>query len=152
MELKVGDKAPDYSGVDQNGEALSPKDYAGKKVVLYFYPKDDTPGCTKEACSLRDGYAELQAAGYEIIGVSPDPVEKHKKFEGKYELPFKLIADTEKKVIEAYGIWGLKKFMGKEYMGVNRKTFIIDAKGKIERIIEKVKTKEHAAQVLAEEG
>ena len=148
MGLKVGEKAPDFEGLDQNGETVSLETLKGKKVVLYFYPKDDTPGCTKQACNLRDGYTSLQRAGYEVIGVSPDPVKKHKKFEEKYELPFRLLADTEKQVIEAYGIWGLKKFMGREYMGIIRKTFIIDEAGMITDIIDKVKTKEHTAQIL----
>ncbi len=148
MALKVGDKAPDFEGVDQNGEVISLQGLKGKKVVLYFYPKDDTPGCTKQACNLRDNYAELQQAGYEVVGVSPDPVARHKKFEAKYELPFRLLADPEKQVIESYGIWGKKKFMGREYMGVNRKTFVINEQGHIAEIIEKVKTKEHTAQIL----
>jgi peroxiredoxin Q/BCP len=148
MSLKVGDKAPLISGIDQNGEAIDGQSLMGQKVVLYFYPKDDTPGCTKEACNLRDNYAALKKEGYEVIGVSPDPVAKHKKFEEKYELPFRLIADPEKKLIESYDAWGLKKFMGREYMGVIRKTFLIDEAGKVERIIEKVKTKEHAEQIL----
>lgn len=151
MGLKVGDTAPKIEGLDQDGVPISQADLKGKKVVLYFYPKDDTPGCTKEACSLRDSYADLKRQGYEIIGVSPDPVAKHKKFEEKYDLPFRLLADTDKAVIDAYGIWNMKKFMGREYMGVVRKTFVIDEEGKIARIIEKVKTKEHAAQILETE-
>lgn len=148
--LKVGDKAPAIKAVDQHENPFKLSDLKGKKVVLYFYPKDDTPGCTKEACSFRDHYSELQKAGYEIIGVSPDKAAKHLKFIDKYDLPFTLLPDPEKEIIQAYGVWGLKKFMGKEYMGVLRTTFLIDEKGKIERVIEKVKTKEAAEQVLAE--
>jgi len=121
-----------------------------KKLVLYFYPKDNTPGCTAEACSLRDGYGELRSLGYEILGVSPDPVAKHQKFINKYELPFDLLADEDKSVLNAYGVWGEKKFMGRTYDGVHRMTFVIDEEGKIAKIIKKVKTKDHAAQILDE--
>ena len=131
-------------------ESVSLSDYAGKKLVLYFYPKDDTPGCTAEACSLRDGYGELRSLGYEILGVSPDPVAKHQKFINKYELPFDLLADEDKSVLNAYGVWGKKKFMGRTYDGVHRMTFVIDEEGKIAKIIKKVKTKDHAAQILDE--
>lgn len=151
MALKVGDKAPAFSGLDQEGKEISLAAFKGKKLVLYFYPKDDTPGCTKEACSLRDAYPRFQQEGFEIVGVSPDKVEKHKKFEDKYDLPFKLLADTEHKALNAYGAWGRKKFMGKEYDGVLRKTFVINEQGKIERIIEKVRTKDHAVQLLDEQ-
>ena len=147
-ELKIGDKAPDIQSKDQNGNDFSLSDLKGKKVVLYFYPKDNTPGCTKEACNLRDNYKELQKQGYEVIGVSADSQKKHQNFIEKYELPFTLLADENKEVIQAYGAWGLKKFMGKEYEGIIRKTFVIDEEGKIEDIIEKVKTKDHAAQIL----
>ncbi len=146
--LKVGDKAPDFTAPDQNGNPVSLSDYKGKKVVLYFYPKDDTPGCTKEACNFRDNHAALKKKGYVVLGVSVDSVKKHKKFEEKYELPFTLVSDEEKKVVEAYGVWGKKKFMGREYMGTNRVTFVIDEKGKIEKVIDKVDTENSTAQVL----
>lgn len=147
MKLKVGDKAPYFEGPNEKGETISLDQYKGKKLVLFFYPKDDTPGCTAEACSLRDGYGDLQKEGIEIIGVSPDKVAKHQKFIDKYDLPFTLLADESHQTLEDYGVWGLKKFMGREYMGVHRTTFIIDEEGKIEHIIEKVKTKDHANQV-----
>lgn len=146
--LKQGDAAPQFSGVDQDGQAVSLSDYSGKKLVLYFYPKDDTPGCTAEACSLRDNYDKLKSAGYEVLGVSTDPVKSHKKFVDKYSLPFRLLSDTEKTVSEAFGVYGLKKFMGKEYMGINRTTFLIDEKGIITEVIAKVDTKKHAEQIL----
>jgi thioredoxin-dependent peroxiredoxin len=146
--LKQGDAAPNFSGVDQDGQAVSLSDYSGKKLVLYFYPKDDTPGCTAEACSLRDNYDKLKSAGYEVLGVSTDPVKSHKKFVDKYSLPFRLLSDTEKTVSEAFGVYGLKKFMGKEYMGINRTTFLIDEKGIITEVIAKVDTKKHAEQIL----
>ena len=144
----VGDIAPPLSGVDQDGRKVDLSEYLGNKVVLYFYPKDDTPGCTAEACSLRDAHSELLRAGYVVIGVSPDTVAKHKKFATKYELPFRLLADTDKAVANAYGVWGPKKFMGREYEGILRTTFLIDEKGRIDRVISDVRTKEHAAQVL----
>ena len=146
--LKVGDPAPDFSGLDQHGNAISKADFAGKKIVLYFYPKDDTPGCTAEACSFRDGFQDLLNAGYAIVGVSPDSVKKHAKFVDKYSLPFPLIADENRKVIDAYGVWGRKKFMGREYDGVYRETFVIGTDGTLERILEKVDTKDSAAQIL----
>jgi peroxiredoxin Q/BCP len=146
--LKQGDAAPNFSGVDQDGQAVSLSDYSGKKLVLYFYPKDDTPGCTAEACSLRDNYDKLKSSGYEVLGVSTDPVKSHKKFVDKYSLPFRLLSDTEKTVSEAFGVYGLKKFMGKEYMGINRTTFLIDEKGIITEVIAKVDTKKHAEQIL----
>ena len=146
--LKQGDAAPNFSGVDQDGQAVSLSDYSGKKLVLYFYPKDDTPGCTAEACSLRDNYDKLKSAGYEVLGVSTDPVKSHKKFVDKYSLPFRLLSDTEKTVSEVFGVYGLKKFMGKEYMGINRTTFLIDEKGIITEVIAKVDTKKHADQIL----
>lgn len=146
--LKVGDKAPQFTAEDQDGNTVKLSDHKGKKVVLYFYPKDDTPGCTKEACNFRDNHQELQKQGFEIIGVSADSSKKHRKFIDKYDLPFSLIADTEKEVINAYGVWGLKKFMGREYEGIHRETFVIDENGKIEQIIEKVKTKEATEQIL----
>jgi thioredoxin-dependent peroxiredoxin len=145
--LKPGDKAPAFSGPNENGETISLDQFKGKKLVLYFYPKDDTPGCTAEACSLKDGYTELKQKGIEVVGVSPDKVSKHKKFVEKYDLPFTLLADEEQETLKAYGVWGMKKFMGREYMGVHRKTFIIDEGGKIEHVIDKVNTKDHAGQI-----
>ncbi len=146
--LKAGDKVPDFEGIDQEGRTIKYSDYKGKKLVLYFYPKANTPGCTAEGCSLRDNYKMLQAQGYEIIGVSKDPVEKQKSFHEKYSFLFPLIADTEKKIIEAFGAWGKKKFMGKEFDGILRYTFLIDEKGIITDVITKVKTKDHAEQIL----
>lgn len=146
--LKVGDKAPALSGTDQHGKPVSLADFKGKKLVLYFYPKDDTPGCTAEACNLRDNYAAIKKAGYEILGVSVDDAKKHTKFIAKYDLPFSLLADTEKKTVEDYGVWIEKSMYGRKYMGVNRMTFIIDENGVIEKIIEKVDTKDHTAQIL----
>jgi len=148
MSLSVGDKAPAFSGKDQDGKTVKLSDYKGKKVVLYFYPKDNTEGCTKQACNLRDNYKALQKAGYEVLGISSDDEKSHTKFIAKYNLPFTLIADTDKKIHDAYGTWGEKSMYGKTYMGTYRTTFIIDEKGKIEEIIEKVKTAEHAAQIL----
>jgi len=152
MKLKSGDKAPDINSTDQNGNPVKLADFLGHKVILYFYPKDDTPGCTAEACSLRDGYAVLLAKGYKIIGVSADSDKSHKKFADKYHLPFPLLPDTSKEIINAYGVWGPKKFMGRAYDGILRTTFIIGEDGKILKIIEDVKTKNHADQVLAEMG
>ncbi len=147
--LSVGEKAPDFSAKDQNGNTVSLSDFKGKKVVLYFYPKDDTPGCTKEACNFRDNYALLKKKGYVVLGVSVDSERSHKKFIEKHELPFTLISDTEKQVVNAYGVWGKKKFMGREYMGTARVTFVIDEKGIIEKVIDKVETTDSTAQVLA---
>lgn len=147
-ELKAGDKAPNFSGTIQDGSTKTLADYKGKKLVLYFYPKDMTPGCTAESCDLRDNYSKFQAAGYEILGVSPDDEKKHVKFIEKHELPFDLLADTEKETCMAYGVWGEKSMYGRKYMGVFRTTFIIDEKGIIEEVITKVKTKEHSAQIL----
>lgn len=149
MSLKIGSKAPAFSGNDQNGNKIALKDFKGKKVVLYFYPKDDTPGCTAQACNLRDNYQDLLKSGMQIVGVSVDSVKSHKKFEQKYELPFPLIADEDKKIVEAYGVWGEKKFMGRTYMGTNRVTFLIDEQGKINHIISKPDTKNHTAEILA---
>jgi peroxiredoxin Q/BCP len=146
--LKQGDKAPAIDAKDQSGNTISLNDYAGKKLVLYFYPKDDTPGCTAEACNLRDNYDSLLNAGFDVIGVSSDNEKSHLKFITKYSLPFRLISDTDQKVSNDYGVWGLKKFMGKEYMGINRTTFLIDENGNIEKVIEKVDTKNHIAQIL----
>jgi peroxiredoxin Q/BCP len=147
--LKIGDKAPAFVANDQNGLPVSLKDFKGKKVVLYFYPKDDTPGCTAQACNLRDNFSALTNKGIVVLGVSVDEVKKHKKFEDKYKLPFTLVADEEKKIVADYGLWGEKKFMGKTYMGTSRVTFLIDEKGKIVHIIEKVDTKNHTEQILA---
>lgn len=147
-QLEKGSKAPEFTAKDQNGNEISLKDYRGKKVILYFYPKDNTPGCTNESCNLRDNYAPLQKQGFEVIGVSADDEKSHQKFINKYNLPFTLIADTDKEVINKYGIWGPKKFMGKSYNGIHRKTFVIDEDGNIEHIIEKVKTKNATEQIL----
>jgi peroxiredoxin Q/BCP len=141
--LKVGDKVPPFTVKDHLGNPQSLERYKGSKVVVFFYPKANTPGCTAEACDLRDHYAELTKAGYVLLGVSADTEKAH-----KYAFPFPLLADTEKQVIDAFGVWGLKKFMGKEYDGIHRKTFIIDENGVVERVIDKVKTKEHASQIL----
>lgn len=146
--LKVGDKAPIFEGLDQNGKKISLNDYKGKKVVLYFYPKDNTPGCTAEACNLRDNNTLLAEKGYHVVGVSIDSVESHKKFETKFELPFPLIADTDKKIVEQYGVWGEKKFMGRTFDGTHRTTFLIDEKGIIAHIIDKPKTKDHYNQII----
>lgn len=148
--IKVGDQAPSFEAIDESGKKVSLSDFKGKKVVLYFYPKDDTPGCTAEACSLRDGYAELTGKGFVVIGVSADSAESHNKFRKKYELPFMLIPDTEKKIISAYGAWGEKKMYGKSYEGIIRKTFVIDESGKVALVIEKIDTKNHAGQILSE--
>jgi len=145
--LKEGDQAPIFIGIDQDEKTVSLSDYAGKKLILFFYPKDDTPGCTKEACNLRDNYNYFIKKGYQILGVSPDKAKKHRKFIDKYEFQFPLIADTEKEIINNYGIWGPKKFMGKEIIGLHRTTFIIDENGVIEQIIAKVKTKDHSDQI-----
>jgi peroxiredoxin Q/BCP len=146
--LKVGDKAPQFSGVDQNGNLHTLADYNGKKLVVFFYPKASTPGCTAEACDLRDNYTSFQSKNYVLLGVSADSAKAQLKFVEKYELPFPLLADEEKSVILAFGVWGPKKFMGKEYDGIHRTTFVIDEKGSIEEIISDVKTKAHAAQIL----
>lgn len=148
--LKAGDMAPDFSGIDQNEQRHELSDYRGKKLVLFFYPKADTPGCTAEACNLRDHWSQLQKEGYEILGVSADSPKKQLKFKEKYAFPFPLIADESKDIINAYGVWGPKKFMGRTFDGINRTTFIIDEEGKIEEVIDKVKTKDHAAQILKE--
>ena len=147
--LKEGDKAPFFTAVDQNGKTISLDDFKGKKVVLYFYPKDNTPGCTAQACNLRDNYNDLLNKGFQVIGVSTDSVKSHKKFEQKYELPFPLVADEDKKIVESYGVWGEKKFMGRQYMGINRTTFLIDEEGNIKRIIYAPDTKNQTEQVMA---
>jgi len=146
--LKVGDKAPAFKGINEKGENVKLSDYKGKKLVLYFYPKDSTPGCTAEACDLRDNYSRFKAAGYEVLGVSPDGIKSHVKFIEKYELPFSLLADEDHKIAEEFGAWGEKSMYGKKYMGILRSTFVIDEKGKIEKVIEKVDTKAHTKQLL----
>ena len=146
--LKTGDQAPNFEIENQDGKKISLDQFAGKKLVIYFYPKDMTPGCTTQSCDLRDNYQKLLSEGYEVIGVSADSIERHQKFIAKHELPFDLLADVDKKMINDYGVWGPKKFMGKEYDGIHRTTFIIDGSGKIEDIIEKVKTKVHTEQIL----
>lgn len=147
-ELKAGLKAPQFTAKDQNGNSLSLSEFAGKKVVLYFYPKDDTPGCTAEACNFRDNYQGLIAKGIVVLGVSVDDEKSHQKFITKHNLPFPLLADTDKKIVEAYGVWGEKNMYGKKYMGITRKTFLIDETGVISHIIEKVDTANSTSQVL----
>ena len=147
-KLKEGDKAPDFTAKDQNGKTVSLADFKGKTVILYFYPKDDTPGCTAEACDFRDNYQSLVGKGFEVIGVSTDDEKSHKKFETKYQLPFPLIADESKEIVEAYGVWGEKNMYGKVYMGTMRTTFIINAEGIIQKVIDKVDTKASSQQVL----
>ena len=148
--MNVGDKAPEVLGLNENGEQVLLSQYRGKKVVLYFYPKDSTSGCTAEACSLRDNYAALRGKGYEVVGVSVDSAASHQKFIAKNELPFTLIADTDKKLVEQFGVWGEKSMYGRKYMGTFRTTFIINEEGIVERIIgpKEIKTKDHAAQIL----
>lgn len=146
--IKPGDKAPDFEALNERNETVSLSQLHGKKVVLYFYPKDDTPGCTAEACSLRDSHERFLAEGYVVLGVSPDSVKKHQKFIEKYSLPFSLLADPEAKILQAYGVWGLKKFMGREYMGVHRTTFLIGGDGVVTHVIEKVDTQAHADQIF----
>ena len=146
--LKEGDKAPQFSTLNEKEQKVSLSDFSGKKVILYFYPKDMTPGCTAESCNLGENYTALQDKGFVVVGVSPDPAKRHVKFIEKYNLPFTLLADENKEVLNAYGVWGPKKFMGKEYDGVHRTTFVIDENGLIEKIFTKVKTKDHANQIL----
>ena len=148
--LKIGDKAPYFEGVNQDGITITSNDFLNKKLVLYFYPKDSTPGCTAEACDLRDNYEKFISLGYQVVGVSKDSEASHRKFIEKYSLPFPLISDKDTTIQQAYGAWGLKKFMGREYMGTLRKTFVIDEQGVIEDIIEKVNTKNHTSQILKE--
>lgn len=147
-ELKEGDKAPDFTAKDQNGNSISLSDYAGKDVILYFYPKDDTPGCTAEACNFRDNYHALQQKGYVVLGVSTDDEGSHQKFSSKYQLPFTLISDSEKSIVNAYGVWVEKNMYGKKHMGTARKTFIIGQDGRIRKIISKVNTADSSQQVL----
>ncbi len=146
--IKIGDKAPDFKGLNQNGEEIGLSNFKGKKLVIYFYPKDMTPGCTVQACNLRDNYEELKKNGFEILGVSADSEKRHSTFISNFDLPFDLIADTEKSIINAFGVWGPKKFMGRTFDGIHRKTFVIDESGLVSNIIDKVKTKNHSAQIL----
>lgn len=146
--LNIGDRMPDFEVVDQDGNKVSSKDLAGKRTIIYFYPKDNTSGCTAEACNLRDNYAALVARGYNVIGVSKDSATSHRKFADKYELPFTLLSDTSTQMLQAFGAWGEKKMYGKTVMGTIRRTFIFDESGILERIIEKVDTKNHASQIL----
>ena len=146
--LQKGDKAPDFSGFDQENKFHQVEDYAGKKLVVFFYPKADTPGCTAEACDLRDNFERFKASNYELLGVSADSAKAQNKFKEKFKLPFPLLADEDKSVIEAFGVWGRKKFMGREYDGINRTTFIINEEGIIDEVITEVKTKAHTAQIL----
>ena len=149
--MNIGDKIPEILGTDQDGKTVKASDFAGKKLALYFYPKDATPGCTSEACNLRDNYQALMARGIEVIGVSVDSEQSHKKFIAKNELPFRLIADTEKTLVQAFGVWGEKSMYGRKYMGTFRTTFIIDEEGKVERIIgpKEIKVKDHANQITS---
>lgn len=149
ITLQEGDKAPTFSAPDQNGKKVSLADFKGKKLVLYFYPEDDTPTCTIQACNLRDNYALLRQHGFEVVGVSPDETGKHKKFETKFQLPFTLLADTEHKILEKYGVWGEKQMFGHKYMGVHRTTFVIDEKGVIRKIFLRPKNKAHAEEIVA---
>lgn len=146
--LKVGDIAPDFSALNEHGKKINLSDFRGKKLALFFYPADNTPACTAAACSLRDSYTDLKAKGIEMLGVSPDSIKKHQKFVEKFNFPFSLIADEDLSVLKAYGVWGWKKFMGREYDGVHRTTFLIDEQGVIEQVFEKVITKTHAQQIL----
>ena len=146
--LKVGDTVPNFAVNDEKGNLVSLSDYKGKKWVVFFYPKANTPGCTKEACNLRDHYKELKEAGYSLVGVSADSEKKQSNFKEKFDFPFPLLADENKEVINAFGVWGLKKFMGREYDGIHRKTFLVDEDGVVAHVIDKVKTKDHAAQIL----
>lgn len=148
MILKAGDNAPDFTATDQNGEAISLHDFKGKKVALYFYPKDDTPGCTAQACNLRDNIAGLKQKGIVVLGVSVDDEKSHKKFEKKFSLPFPLVADVDKKIVNDYGLWGEKKFWGKTYMGTMRTTYLINEEGVIDHVIDKVDTDDHTKQIL----
>lgn len=150
--LTKGEKAPDFTAKDQRSNTITLAQFVGKRVILYFYPKDSTPGCTVEACDLRDNHAALQERGFVVIGVSADNEKSHQKFIEKYSLPFPLLADTDRSVIQAYGVWGPKKFMGKEFDGIHRTTFVIGADGVLEAVITKVSTKDHTAQILAELG
>ncbi|MDT7827054.1 thioredoxin-dependent thiol peroxidase [Pricia sp. S334] len=146
--LQVGDKVPEFTSKDQDGTPVKLSDYNGQKLVVFFYPRANTPGCTSEACNLRDNYSELKSAGYELLGVSADSEKKQSNFKKKYDLPFPLLADENRTVLNAFGVWGPKKFMGRTFDGIHRTTFVIDQDGVVEKVIDKVKTKDHAAQVL----
>lgn len=148
VKLKAGDKAPDFSGINQDGNSIKLGDFSGEKLILYFYPKDNTPGCTAQSCNLNENYDEWLNRGYEVVGVSPDSVDSHREFREKYDLKFNLIADTEKEILKAYGAWGEKSMYGRKYMGVLRTTFVIDEDGIITEVIEKVKTKDHTNQIF----
>ncbi|MDA9151072.1 thioredoxin-dependent thiol peroxidase [bacterium] len=148
--LKVGDKVPNFKSIDQDGNTIQFNEYQGKKLVVFFYPKASTPGCTVEACNLRDNFELLKEKGFELLGVSADNQKRQTNFRNKYNFPFPLLADENKEVINTFGVWGLKKFMGREYDGIHRKTFLIDEKGFVMRVIDKVKTKSHASQILEE--
>ena len=148
--LKVGDKVPNFTSIDQDGNTIQFNEYQGKKLVVFFYPKASTPGCTVEACNLRDNFELLKEKGFELLGVSADNQKRQTNFRNKYNFPFPLLADENKEVINTFGVWGLKKFMGREYDGIHRKTFLIDEKGFVMRVIDKVKTKSHASQILEE--
>jgi peroxiredoxin Q/BCP len=150
ITLKEGDKAPLFTGTDQNGKKISLADYKGKKLVLYFYPEDDTPTCTIQACNLRDNYGLLKKNGFEVVGVSPDDEKKHKKFETKFDLPFTLIADTGHAILDKYGVWGEKQMFGNHYMGVHRTTFVLDEKGVIKKIYPRPKNKAHSEEIIAD--
>lgn len=149
--LQIGDKMPEFEVMDQNGNMISSKDLLGKKTIIYFYPKDNTSGCTQEACNIRDNYQAMAAKGYNVIGVSKDSAKSHKNFAAKYDLPFTLLADTSTEMIQAFGAWGEKTLYGRKYMGTLRMTFIFDENGILTEIIEKVNTKNHAAQILGEQ-
>lgn len=146
--LKIGDKLPQFEGTNQDGATVDSKSFIGKKLVVFFYPKANTPGCTAEACNLRDHYSELKSQGFQLLGVSADPVKSQKSFSTKFELPFDIIADESRDIIEKFGVWQLKKFMGREFMGIVRTTFVFDENGICTQVIDKVKTKDHAAQIL----
>jgi peroxiredoxin Q/BCP len=146
--LKVGDRVPEFSAHDENGNIIKLSDYSGKKLIVFFYPKANTPGCTAEACNLRDNYKELKAQGYELLGVSADSQKKQLNFKNKYQFPFPLLADEDHTILNIFGVWGPKQFMGKKYDGIHRMTFVIGGDGVVEKVIEKVKTKDHAAQLL----
>ncbi|HUH47244.1 MAG TPA: thioredoxin-dependent thiol peroxidase [Arenibacter sp.] len=146
--LKVGDKVPMFSGKDQDGNTISLSDYSGKKLIVFFYPKASTPGCTAEACNLRDNYVELKNLGYELLGVSADSQKRQSNFKNKYKFPFPLLADEDHAVLNVFGVWGPKQFMGRKYNGIHRMTFVVDEDGIVSKVIDKVKTKDHAAQIL----
>lgn len=146
--LQAGQKAPDFTATDQDGKTVTLAEYRGRKVIIYFYPKDDTPGCTREACAFRDNLPNFEKTGVEVLGVSVDSEKAHRKFADKYQLPFRLVSDADKAIVEAYGVWGLKKFMGREYMGTNRVTYLVGEDGNIEQVWPKVKPETHAAEIL----